>query len=136
MCPSLVAATEKAGKLEAEVAALRAGAIAMPPPFSTAQQTQPGADAFKAGAPADHVAVAVGAVGAVAGMPSTAGTALPPHLLVTPEAVLAAAAFLKEKGELPPGMVTGRYPDKRAVSAVSVGCCDFTGCGASGTRQV
>lgn len=47
-------------------------------------------------------------------------TRAPPHswlVQITPEVVLAAAAFLRDKGELPPSMTVGRWPDKRAVGA-------------------
>ncbi len=44
--------------------------------------------------------------------PLSAGLPPPPH--VTPEAVLAAVAFLRDKGEMPPSLRCG-YPNARAV---------------------
>jgi hypothetical protein len=52
----------------------------------------------------------------------THGSQQPPPF-VTPEAVLAAVAFLRDKKELPPSM-SGRYPDIRGVSG-AVFCLFF-----------
>ncbi len=58
----------------------------------------------------------VGPPGEAAGQQATAAATggAPPH--VTPEAILAAVEYLREKGELPPSSGIGRFPSRQAVS--------------------